>query len=238
MSGRGQFVAERGDFWLRNNWNLSSVCRKVYGTMMMTLALFSGGDGRRGSSRHILILPNVDTKQPGRLPQGLAISEKQWPDLKRSMAVFMMYMDNLSLNEACFRMGIQVKDLEDNRGEYADEKMDRFDAPKRDKQLCRRSFDRAQALREALDAWEEQNPLPAPPPQKVSNSLRDAEMALLELDEEADPECREPMAAETSGPSRVNNGFDHDMDTDEEEDVTDATPPSKKAKIMKNKKTK
>lgn len=225
MSGRN-FGMDAQQYWDRDKWWLSRSVRKVFGTFYMTLGLFVGTNST-SASQSILIMPNVNNKkEQHRLPTGLSISVKQYPDFKRAFAVFMMNYESLSLDEAAFRLGLKPDDLSENSTTFADQKNDNFEEPKRNGRSVAKSRSRVQALRKALQEWEELNPEPEP----VNTSLADEEEALLE--QEVLPQKPKPT---------INLGDDDDtIDDDSNEDATDSMPPpqqpAKKAKMAKKSK--
>lgn len=149
----------------------------------MTVGSFYGtsstGSKIEGSKK-ILIFPRIDTDKkegdywspryhpkptpPGKLPNGIAINQSQWPDVKRSFAFLMAMMDSLSLAEVRILFDLDEEDFDKSTHSFeGDEDKNEIDdaafqEPQRDRAKLRRSKSRAKALADALAAWQKTNP--------------------------------------------------------------------------------
>lgn len=218
---------KESDWWSRHAWWISSSCRLVFGSQMLTVGLYHGelSKKRNGAMDYLVYFNKVpkhlsDTTPTSRLPGGTAVSLDQWDDFKMSFAYLYMFMESKSIPEVSLMFGFKDTDWIKEGRRFEDGKNDQLMTPLRNMFALRHSKEKAKYLEKALTDWKPINPPPAP--RKTAETDMNA---LLEEEDDEDADDAASKDGDDDGSTGTRHGSDFDDSDDDVQVTTEATAP-------------
>lgn len=126
---------------------------------MITTGRYRGDsqDKVKKDMTHILIMdkipPDPKSSADGRMFHGIAIPIKDWYDVKRAFAYYMMFMDSLSISEIELMFGLDDTCWEHNVKLFDDGRVDNLPLPAKNYERAKQSKEKAEVMVAAIEKW-------------------------------------------------------------------------------------